>query len=98
MKHIASTITFLGRIAGQKTAATECGKRVPVAQLAIDADSDCPTCRAAVEKMHASTIAVMEYAKSLGVTTLQEDWDRAYGPVDYRSPHTSMEKLLGTLA
>lgn len=98
MKHVAKTVTFLGKIAGQKTAGTECGKRVPVAQLAIGVDSDCPGCRAAVEKMHASTIAIIEYAKSVGVTYSQKDWDAAHGPVDYRSPHTSLEQLLGKLS
>lgn len=95
MKHIAKTITFLGQIAGQKTAGTECGKRVPVAMLAIDSDSDCPTCRAAVEKTHQSHIDIIEYAKSIGVTYSQKDWDGIHGPVNYRSPHTSMAELLG---
>jgi hypothetical protein len=79
VKHIAKTITFLGKVAGQKTAGTECGKRVKVADLAIDVDSDCPACRAAAEKTHASHIALIEYAKTLGVTYSQKDWDDAHG-------------------
>lgn len=49
---------FIGR--AQKTARTECGKRVVCSQLAIDAATDCPACRAAVDATIAALNAVAD--------------------------------------
>lgn len=45
----------------QKTTKTECGKRVACSQIAIDKDTDCPGCRAAVDT---STSALLQIADS----------------------------------
>jgi hypothetical protein len=55
MKHKAA-MGFVSRF--QKTAKTECGKSVKVASLAMEGATDCPACRAAIEKSVASLTTV----------------------------------------
>lgn len=60
MKHKAQ-FGWIGRT--QKTVKTECGKRIACSQIAIDADTDCPACRAAVD---AHCAAADEFVRRYG--------------------------------
>lgn len=51
-----SQFGWIGRT--QKTTKTECGKRVACSAIAVDADTDCPACRTAVDASTASMLVV----------------------------------------
>lgn len=80
------TTTFVSSF--QKTATTQCGKKVAVSKIALDQDATCPECRAHVEELRAAIIAVGQRLKtSLPSDTpaLVEVLKLAAEPVDYRS-------------
>jgi hypothetical protein len=70
--------TFIVR--HQKTATTECGKKVATAKIAVEADATCPECRAAAERSHAAVKALAAHA----ATTLGENHKAV---VDARACH-----------
>lgn len=55
----------------QKTARTECGKTVAVANIAIDTDADCPACRAAMEAHIRGNEAILQHAKAVGLPSTE---------------------------
>lgn len=64
VKHKAQ-FGWVGRT--QKTAKTECGKRVACSSVAVDVDATCPACRATVDKSIESMLAVADsFVERLG--------------------------------
>lgn len=84
MKHMAQ-FGWISRT--QKTVKTECAKHVSVSKIAIETDTDCPACRAAVDKTCNALIQVAEQAASIGVDakTIADARSAASNPKRYQS-------------
>lgn len=67
-----AALSFIGR--SQKTAKTECGKRVNCSQIAVDCETDCPECRAAVGRTIEALQSIAKYhEESFGASDMTRD-------------------------
>jgi hypothetical protein len=93
--HKARHLVWAGKFQPQKTALTECGKRVAVSKLSGADDATCPECRAAVDRDAAAAAALITYGEGRGLDTapIAAAFAQA-APARYRTQRVDLETLL----